>query len=104
MEILLGTRNGEGKRPEDIQRITTHQAHVWVEAEGKIKREKEATRKRERENESGRGRIGGYIKTGAGACQVLHCTQCISVRQGERTMRRRRMRGEEEAYRSRNAA
>lgn len=104
MEILLGTRNGEGKRPEDIQRITTHQAHVWVEGEGKIKREKEATRKRERENESGRGRIGGYIKTGAGACQVLHCTQCISVSQGERTMRRRRMRGEEEAYRSRNAA
>lgn len=24
--------------------------------------------------------MGGYIKTGAGACQVLRCTQCISVR------------------------
>lgn len=32
---------------------------------------------RQREKEK---RVGGYIKTGAGACQVLRCTQCISVR------------------------
>ena len=35
---------------------------------------------KEREGEGERERVGGYIKTGAGACQVLRCTQCISVR------------------------
>lgn len=35
---------------------------------------------REERGEREREGVGGYIKTGAGACQVLRCTQCISVR------------------------
>lgn len=43
-------------------------------------KETECEKWRGRKGERERERVGGYIKTGAGACQVLRCTQCISVR------------------------
>jgi len=57
---------------------------------GREERGRERYAEREGREEGERERIGGYIKTGAGACQVLRCTQCISVRptRGERERRR----------------
>jgi len=62
--------------------------------------ESKTTERRRGEKSWERGRISGYIKTGAGACQVLRCTQCISVR----PRRSERKRAGEAASGSRNAA